>query len=81
MGERPIQLALEGTSPIFALEDLADDPNFTGRLIIGVSPPLFFGGFDRRLKAVANWRRQTPSQRAGQWLSVSRGGAVLRVLP
>jgi hypothetical protein len=71
MGERPIQLALEGTSPIFALEDLADDPNFTGRLIIGVSPPLFFGGFDRRLKAVANWRRQTPSQRAGQWLSVT----------
>jgi hypothetical protein len=71
MSERPIQLALEGTSPIFALEDLADDPKFTGRLLVGVSPPLFFSGFDRRQKAVATWRRQTPSQRAGQWLSVN----------
>jgi hypothetical protein len=70
MGERPIQLALEGTSPVFALEDLADDPKFTGRLIVGVSPPLFFSGFDRRLKAVANWDRETPSQRAGQLISM-----------
>src|SRR5687767_12379859 len=27
-GERPIQLALEGTSPMPILEDLADDPRF-----------------------------------------------------
>jgi hypothetical protein len=70
MGERPIQLALEGTSPIFAMEDLADDPQFTGRLLVGVSPPLFFSGFDRRQKAVSTWRRETPSQRAGQLLSM-----------
>ena len=70
MGERPIQLAQEGTSPIFAMEDLASDPKFTGRLLVGVSPPLFFSGFDRRQKAVANWNRETPSQRMGQWLSV-----------
>jgi hypothetical protein len=69
-GERPIQLALEGTSPLFALEDLADDPDFTGRLLIGISPPLFFSGFDRRVEAVKTWRRETPSQRAGQWLSM-----------
>ena len=71
MGERPIQLGLEGTSPIFALEDLADDPKFTGRLLIGISPPLFFSGFDRRLKAVRSWRRETLAERAGQWLSMS----------
>jgi hypothetical protein len=70
-GTRPIQLALEGTSPIFALEDLADDPKFTGRLLIGISPPLFFSGFDRRRAAVASWRRETPSQRAGQRLSMT----------
>jgi hypothetical protein len=71
MGERPIQLALEGTSPIFALEDLADDPKFTGRLLVGVSPPLFFSGFDLRVNAVRNWSRETPSQRFGQWLSMT----------
>ncbi len=70
MGERPVQLALEGTSPIFALEDLADDPQFIGRLLVGISPPLFFSGFDRREKAVKTWRRETLSQRAGQWLSM-----------
>ena len=70
-GERPIQLALEGTSPIFALEDLADDPKFSGRLIVGVSPPLFFSGFDRRLQAIKNWQRETPSQRGGQWISMA----------
>ena len=70
LGERPIQLALEGTSPLFTLEDLADDPKFTGRLLVGISPPLFFSGFDRRLQAVKNWHRETPAQRAGQWLSM-----------
>ena len=70
LGERPIQLALEGTSPIFALEDLADDPKFTGRLLIGVSPPLFFSGFDRRERAVKTWRDETLAQRSGQWLSM-----------
>ena len=69
-GERPIQLAFEGTSPIFALEDLAEDPKFTGRLLVGVSPPLFFSGFDLRAKGIANWARETPAQRVGHWLSM-----------
>ncbi len=69
-GERPIQLSLEGTSAIFALEDLADDPKFTGRLVVGVSPPLFFSSFDRRATAVKNWKRETLAQRSGHWLSV-----------
>ncbi|MCA1714123.1 MAG: hypothetical protein LC715_03005 [Gammaproteobacteria bacterium] len=68
-GERPIQLALEGTSPVFALEDLAGDPDFTGRLLIGVTPVLFFSDFSRRVGVLPYYREQTPSQRAGQWLS------------
>ena len=47
-GKRPIQLALEGTSPLPILEDLADDPNFTGRLLVGVAPDVFFSGFAYR---------------------------------
>jgi hypothetical protein len=70
-GARPIQLALEGTSPMFALEDLADDPNFrNGRLLVGVAPDIFFSGFAYRGKLLQYVRKQSPSQRVGQWLSM-----------
>ena len=68
-GERPIQLALEGTSPVPILEDLAADPHFTGRLLIGVAPTLFFSGQAYRGDVLAYTRRQSPSQRMGHWLS------------
>jgi len=70
-GTRPIQLALEGTSPMFALEDLADDPNFrNGRLLVGVAPDIFFSGFAYRGGVLKYTRKQSPSQRVGQWLSM-----------
>jgi hypothetical protein len=70
-GQRPIQLALEGTSPMFALEDLADDPDFrNGRLLVGVAPDIFFSGFAYRGKLLEYMRKQSPSQRVGQWLSM-----------
>ncbi|GAB3383925.1 hypothetical protein [Lysobacter fragariae] len=68
-GERPIQLALEGTSPMPMLEDLADDPNFTGRLLIGVTPNLFFSGQGSRSELPEYYHHQGPSQRSGHWLS------------
>lgn len=70
-GKRPIQLALEGTSPMFELEDLADDPDFrNGRLLVGVAPQLFFSGFAARDGVLKYARKQSPSQRIGQWLSM-----------
>lgn len=68
-GERPIQLALEGTSPVPVLEDLAADPAFTGRLLVGVAPDLFFSGFAYRGEAISHYHQQGPSQRSGHWLS------------
>jgi hypothetical protein len=68
-GERPIQLALEGTSPVPVLEDLAQDPAFTGRLVVGVAPELFFSGFAYRGEAIKHFHKQSPSQRSGHWLS------------
>ncbi|MEO6171972.1 MAG: hypothetical protein ABIP02_02530 [Arenimonas sp.] len=68
-GERPIQLALEGTSAVVALEDLAEDPNFTGRLLIGVAPDLFFSGFAYRGDVIPYYHKQGPSQRSGHWIS------------
>ena len=68
-GERPIQLALEGTSAMPVLEDLAADPDFTGRLLVGVTPGLFFTGRALREDVIAYTRKQGPSQRSGHWLS------------
>jgi hypothetical protein len=69
-GKRPIQLSLEGTSPFFVLDDLANDPHFTGRLLVGLSPlsMLRSGGFREGVLPYA--RRESPSQRIGQWLSM-----------
>jgi hypothetical protein len=69
-GERPIQLALEGTSPLVFLEDLAADEDFTGRLLVGVTPPPFVRPDGVRNSALDHYRRETPSQRIGQWLSM-----------
>lgn len=68
-GERPIQLAMEGTTPLPMLEDLAADPKFTGRLVVGIAPLVFFSGHAMRADVVPFARKQSPSQRVGNWLS------------
>ena len=70
-GKRPIQLAMEGTSPLPMLEDLANDANFTGRLLVGVSPHVFFAGGKYRDQLFTYLRNQTISQRIGDWLSMT----------
>ena len=69
-GKRPIQLALEGTSALPVLEDLAADPAFHGKLIVGITPQLFFSGRAVRGGAIAYAHKESPSQRVGQWLSM-----------
>jgi hypothetical protein len=69
-GKRPIQLGLEGTSAAIFLEDLAADPKFTGRLLVGVAPQVFFGGNAYRAGALKYYHKESPSQRIGQWLSM-----------
>jgi len=69
-GKRPIQLAFEGTTPLIFLEDLAADANFTGRVLVGVAPKIFFSGFGYRGQALKTLRTESPSQHAGQWLSM-----------
>ncbi len=69
-GHRPIQLSFEGTSPLVALEDLADDPRFTGRVLLGIAPDLFFSGFGLHTGAPRYAKKESPSQRIGQWLSM-----------
>jgi hypothetical protein len=52
------------------LEDLAADPKFVGRVLIGVEPDLFFSGFEYRGGAVRYTRKESPSQYVGQQLSM-----------
>lgn len=68
--ERPIQLAIEGTSGLFVLEDLAEDPHFKGRILVGVAPQVFFLNFGFRADVVKYYHKDTPSQRVGQWLAM-----------
>lgn len=69
-GERPIQLALEGTSPLSVMESLADDEDFTGTLIVGVAPGLFFSGFEYRRSAFDHYPNESPTQWIGQRVSM-----------
>jgi hypothetical protein len=69
-GERPIQLAMVGTSPLTAMESLADDPDFTGRLLVGVAPDLFFSGLELYGEVFDRYRDETPSQWLGQRISL-----------
>ncbi|ARK12752.1 hypothetical protein A6C57_21765 [Fibrella sp. ES10-3-2-2] len=63
VGEKPIQLSIEGTSPRPILTDLGNDPDFKGILIVDVTELLFFtpdGSFPekeaiKRVTAYPNW--------------------------
>jgi hypothetical protein len=70
-GRRPIQLSLVGTSPLFALEDLAEDPAFRGALLVDVAPDLFFTGFENKSGFAGYRAKQSPSERVGKWLSMT----------
>jgi hypothetical protein len=58
-GEKPIQLALHGSCPRLALDNLASDEKFKGKLVIDVTEGLFFrpdedGGMSKRVKYYKN---------------------------
>jgi hypothetical protein len=64
-GRRPIQLALEGTSPRGVLTTLAEDEDFSGLLVIGVTEGLFFatrGGY------LGAWPERAAKETPSQWL-------------
>lgn len=41
-GKRPIQLACVGSSPLPVFHDLVENTNFSGTIVVGVTPGLFF---------------------------------------
>ncbi len=67
-GDHAIQLANVGSSPRPVLEDLANDKNFKGKLIIDVTEGLFFNGSQspndsKTNKKIAFFKTRTPTER------------------
>src|SRR6476660_9056748 len=66
-GEKAVQLALVGTSPRLLLEDLANDKNFKGKLVMDVTEVLFFSDAPfvnkSSREAIGFYHKQTPSEK------------------
>ncbi|HLA57704.1 MAG TPA: hypothetical protein VK622_03030 [Puia sp.] len=66
-GEKAVQLALVGTSPRLLLEDLANDKNFNGKLVMDVTEVLFFSDAPfvnkSSKEAIGFYHKQTPSEK------------------
>ncbi len=74
-GVRPLQLALVGTSGRPFLADLANDPKFTGLLIVGMADLSYFRdgvGLNAGALEVTHW--QSPAKRVSQKLGEMLGG-------
>jgi hypothetical protein len=67
-GDHAIQLACVGSTPFPQLQDLADDSNFKGKLIIDVTEILFFSTSPFYAKTpgenIKYYKSRTPAQRA-----------------
>jgi hypothetical protein len=67
-GEDVVQLANQGSNPRPVLSDLANDPNFKGKLVIDVTEELFFAAFafndGETHKKIEYYHHITPTQRA-----------------
>jgi hypothetical protein len=66
-GDEPVQLAMEGNSPLPVLDDLAADEKFKGKLIIDVTEGLFFssnpGNLNDPKKNIGFYKKETPSEK------------------
>ncbi|MBC7902684.1 MAG: hypothetical protein H7Y27_04650 [Gemmatimonadaceae bacterium] len=67
-GEKAIQLAVEGSSPLPMLDELAADPKFKGKVLLDVTEGLFFAlappAFSQPNKMLKYYKERTPAQRA-----------------
>jgi hypothetical protein len=77
-GRRPIQLALPGTNPRPLLQDIAAHSDFSGLVVVGFTPDLYFlerfsylPQFEDVLK---HWHDESPSSRVGHRLGLALSG-------
>lgn len=73
-GLRPIQLALPGTNPRPHLKDLAENSDFAGLIVVGVTPDIFFTdwpGIPLFAGLIDFWRDESPSSRIGHRIGMA----------
>ncbi len=67
-GEKAVQLAVEGSTPLLVLENLGNDKNFKVNLIVDITEPVFFSSFSPRdaetIKNINFYKDRTPAQKA-----------------
>ncbi|HMO61962.1 MAG TPA: hypothetical protein PKC39_06925 [Ferruginibacter sp.] len=72
-GETPIQLAQEGNCPLPVLDDLANDKNFKGKLVIDVTEGLFFDIFPGNRIEINNalkyYKEESPAQKLSFYIN------------
>jgi hypothetical protein len=69
-GVHGVQLALEGSNPLPILTDIANDDDFRGLLVVGITPPLvLMPGIGARAEALDRYYEESPSQWMGTKLS------------
>ncbi|WP_223033133.1 hypothetical protein [Hanstruepera marina] len=76
-GIKPIQLAYPGATPLPVFDDLVNNTNFVGTIIVGVTPGLFFSSTTTEKRAyrsandkVEYYHDQTYAQRINHLLSI-----------
>jgi len=71
-GDHAIQLACVGSTPIPILEDLANDEDFKGKLVIDITEVLFFSTSPNNtgtpIECVKYYKDETPAQRASFYI-------------
>ena len=72
-GDHAIQLACVGSNPLPILDNLSNDKNFKGRLVVDVTEGLFFstspGNAGRPAENLKYFKERTPAQRAGFYIN------------
>ncbi|MGB5822317.1 MAG: hypothetical protein WBG90_22735 [Saonia sp.] len=76
-GKRPVQLALGGASPLPSFRDIARNTDFSGTILVGITPPLFFSTTFPQAPPISGiqekvdyFHHRTYAQRLNQWLSM-----------
>ena len=73
-GRRPIQLALPGTNPRSFLRRFAEETDFAGLVVVGVTPGLYFSDFVSAFPEFRSlqdyWQDESPSKRVGHRLGL-----------
>lgn len=74
--ETPIQLAINFSSPVLALEHLADDPGFRGLAIVDVAPIILFNGFWPLRNMVGAYLEHYETAAWSEWLDARLSALV-----